>query len=218
MVRTDIPPSFTVDSPSRGRAWTVPRSLWPASLLCVLAGAIHSSGCAVSPVDPNSVIEEGVDASTSASSEPPADPTGPDVAMAADAAPARDAGSRESPGPTRDAGATTDARIAPVTDAATGAASPAKPSDAGSTSPAVPVVQDAAAVAVDAGSTPPAPDASTATPPSVAPPAPEPPIFEAQTCGAHADCTGLCFPIGAIACCKADKTCGCSWATDAYCL
>jgi hypothetical protein len=39
-----------------------------------------------------------------------------------------------------------------------------------------------------------------------------------RACMQNADCTVSCFPLGAVACCRADKTCGCSWAPGAYCL
>lgn len=39
-----------------------------------------------------------------------------------------------------------------------------------------------------------------------------------RACMRSADCTVSCFPLGAVACCRNDKTCGCSWAPGAYCL
>jgi hypothetical protein len=39
-----------------------------------------------------------------------------------------------------------------------------------------------------------------------------------RACMKSADCTVSCFPLGAVACCRDDKTCGCSWAPGAYCL
>jgi hypothetical protein len=32
------------------------------------------------------------------------------------------------------------------------------------------------------------------------------------------NCTESCFPVGVLACCRADNSCGCTWAPGAYCL
>jgi hypothetical protein len=32
------------------------------------------------------------------------------------------------------------------------------------------------------------------------------------------NCTQDCFPVGILACCRIDNSCGCSWAPGAYCL
>jgi len=32
------------------------------------------------------------------------------------------------------------------------------------------------------------------------------------------NCNQVCFPIGIVACCRLDMSCGCSWAPGAYCL
>lgn len=39
-----------------------------------------------------------------------------------------------------------------------------------------------------------------------------------EGCRSNADCRISCFPIGIAPCCRANRTCGCSWAPGAYCL
>lgn len=99
-----------------------------------------------------------------------------------------------------------------------------------------PLTEDAGAPVGDAGAPP---DASSpagadagwdagARRPSLIPGLPPPPDLpavigsfsppRARACMKSADCTVSCFPLGAVACCRADKTCGCSWAPGAYCL
>jgi hypothetical protein len=38
------------------------------------------------------------------------------------------------------------------------------------------------------------------------------------TTSGRCNCTQDCFPVGILACCRLDNSCGCSWAPGAYCL
>lgn len=69
--------------------------------------------------------------------------------------------------------------------------------------------KDAGGAAKDSGAHKPTTDAGSTKPSS--PPA-------SGTCRQDADCTQSCVPIGILSCCKADRSCGCTWAPGAYCL
>lgn len=94
-------------------------------------------------------------------------------------------------GPARDASVAADAAQAPVVDAA-------PPREAGAPSTA----GDGGGSAAEAG-VPPG-DAGM----SVAP----------GRCDRSSQCESLCLFVGVFPCCRADHTCGCTWAPGAYCL
>lgn len=44
------------------------------------------------------------------------------------------------------------------------------------------------------------------------------PASGGEGCRSSAECRNSCFPVGIAPCCRANRTCGCSWAPGAYCL
>jgi hypothetical protein len=181
--------------------------------------AICLAGCAASPivdgdVSDESEVDSGFAPIQNTASEPSDDEPGVDsnadlndppslgttsAALKPDAGPgpAPDAG-----GPPRDAGVKgTDAK------------------DAGASDPGTrdPGVKDAGvkdAGAKDAGP----PDAGTTTTPTPARDAGQSTTKPAAgKCRAASDCTESCVPVGIFNCCRANGTCGCTWALGAYC-
>ncbi len=59
-------------------------------------------------------------------------------------------------------------------------------------------------------------DGSDISPPPDPPEAPPPPPTQTSSCSSP--CTQPCIPFGILACCRANGTCGCTWAPGAYCL
>jgi len=160
------------------------------------------AGCAVSPIVDGDWSEESeVDSGFESSEGPATDPAGDEPGVDPNAAsgdPPSEGPSAPSPGG------------AQKVDASASADAGGTPRDAS--------VKDAGAK--DAGRTGTGTGTSTPTPT----PAPARDAGQSTTkpaagmCRSATDCTESCVPIGILNCCRANGTCGCTWAPGAYCL
>jgi hypothetical protein len=96
---------------------------------------------------------------------------------------------------------------APGAEASAETSAPASP-PAASPTPAAPPVQ-----------TPPVQTPPVQTPPVQTPPVQTPTAPPPAQCVVETTCADtFCFPLGVLACCRPDGSCGCTWASGAYCL